>query len=156
MARVCCACSLSHSITGNCDAAPVWIAISLFCRNGATVSGVKSCNHRGLNVTAAMEGTVWLFTAPGGSRGGSRVSGTPVREKAPASPPPPEGGGGFCGGFPGGGGGTSGWPPSVRGLCGGGWSESISIFSSWFVGSCSLLVLRDMMMKKKNLSWLIS
>jgi len=47
---------------------------------------------------------------------------------------------------------------SVLGLCGGPWSESIS-FSSWLVGfSCSLLslVLRDMMMNKKKLSWLIS
>ena len=48
---------------------------------------------------------------------------------------------------------------SVLGLCEGCWSESISISSSWLVGfSCSLLslVLRDMMMNKKNLSWLIS
>ena len=139
-------------IIENCFDAPLCKARALFCVRASTVSGVSLSQYLGLKVALATPREKLSFCWSQ-SPGGLDASGTPAIEKAPPRPPPPEGGGGFSGG----GGGTSGWPASVRGLCGGGWSESISIFSSWFVGfSCSLLVLRDMMMNKKNLSWLIS
>ena len=123
----------------------------------STDSGDSVSHHFGLNVALATPREK-LSSVDSRSRspGGLDASGTPAREKAPASPPP--GGGGGTSGGGGGTSGSSGGGGSVLVLCEGGSSESSSsFFSSWLVlFSCSLLVLRDMMMNKKNFSWLIS
>jgi len=91
-----------------------------------------------------MEGTVWLFPAPGGSRGGSRGSGIRALLRIELNPPPPVPGGSVVGGggpVPEAGGSVPVAGISVRCLCGAG---------SSFCSSCDPFDRFGGMMKRKS------